>query len=141
MATRAAMHRAGAAVLEGLLDMPMEVVREVACDCGQQASFHEMRPKQILTALGRVYLQRPYYVCGHCHHGQSPLDRELDVAGTACSPAVRRMMALVGSEGSFEQGRQQMAKRSNVKPKPLVKTSPSESSGTSSVRFNWTCRK
>jgi hypothetical protein len=108
MATRAAMHRAGAAVLEGLLDMPTEVVREVACDCGQQASFHEMRPKQILTALGRIYLQRPYYVCRHCHHGQSPLDRELDVAGTACSPAVRRMMALVGSEGSFEQGRQQM---------------------------------
>lgn len=67
-----------------------------------------MRPKQILTALGRIEIQRAYYVCSSCHQGQSPRDRELDVEGTQYSPAVRRMMALVGSESSFEQGRQQL---------------------------------
>jgi hypothetical protein len=109
MATRTAMHRAGAAVLTELLEKPRhEAAREVACPCGFQARFHEMRPKQILTVLGRIYIQRAYYVCAHCHEGQSPLDCELDVQGTECSPGVRRMMALVGSEGPFEQGRRQI---------------------------------
>jgi hypothetical protein len=58
--------------------------------------------------LGRIRIQRGYYLCSHCHQGQSPRDRELDVEGTEYSPAVRRMMALVGAESSFEQGRQQL---------------------------------
>ena len=103
------MHQAGAAVLKELLQKSRnEVAREVACPCGQQARFHEMRPKQILTVLGRIYMQRAYYVCGHCHDGQSPLDCELDIVGTECSPGVRRMMALVGSDGPFEHGRRQI---------------------------------
>lgn len=102
------MHRAGATVLEELLDAGKDAEREVTCRCGHQARFHEMRPKQILTALGCIQIQRPYYVCKHCHQGQSPRDRELDVEGTEYSPALRRMIALVGSEGSFEQGRQQL---------------------------------
>jgi hypothetical protein len=93
MATRAAMHRAGAAVLEELLNKPDLCPREIACGCGAQARFHEMRPRQIVTALGRIHIQRPYCVCSVCHQGQSPLDRELDVEGTEYSPAVRRMMA------------------------------------------------
>ena len=109
MATRTAMHRVGATVLKGLLQKPRnEAAREVACPCGQQAGFHEMRPKQILTVLGRIFIQRAYYVCAHCHDGQSPLDCELDVQGTECSPGVRRMMALVGSDGPFEHGRRQI---------------------------------
>ncbi len=64
-----------------------------------------MRPKQILTVLGRIYFHRAYYLCTHCHTGQSPLDSELDVEGTECSPGVRRMMALVGSDVPFEHGR------------------------------------
>jgi hypothetical protein len=67
-----------------------------------------MRPKQLLTVLGRLEIERAYYVCPHCHQGQSPRDRELDVEGVACSPGVRRRMAVVGSESSFEQGREQL---------------------------------
>jgi hypothetical protein len=58
--------------------------------------------------LGPVEFQRGYFVCPHCHRGQSPRDRELDVEGAECSPGVRRMMAAVGSETSFEQGREQL---------------------------------
>jgi hypothetical protein len=109
MATRTAMHQAGAVVLKALLEKcQQEVAKDVACRCGHRARFHEMRPKQILTVLGRIYIQRAYYLCGHCHQGQSPLDAELDVQRTECSPGVRRMMALVGSDGPFEQGRRQM---------------------------------
>ena len=109
MAIRSAMHQAGASVLERLLNTHMPPEPEVACGCGQKARLHQVRPKQILTALGRIRIERAYYVCTRCHHGQSPLDRQLDVEGTEFSPAVRRMMSIVGSEGSFDQGRQQLA--------------------------------
>lgn len=109
MATRSAMHRAGASVIEQLLNASGPIEPEMACGCGRQARFHQMRSKQILTALGQIRIERAYYTCNHCHQGQSPRDRELDVEGTEYSPAVRRMMAIVGSENSFEQGRQQLA--------------------------------
>lgn len=109
MATRAAMHRAGAAALSELLrTSPPALERGISCDCGHQARYRQMRPKQLLTVLGNVCIERPYYVCAHCHQGQSPRDEELDVAGTEYSPGVRRMMAVVGSETSFDQGRQQL---------------------------------
>lgn len=109
MATRSAMHRAGASVIEQLLNASTPVEQEAACGCGHQSRFHQMRPKQILTALGQIRIERAYYTCNHCHQGQSPRDRELDIEGTEYSPGVRRMMAIVGSENSFEQGREQLA--------------------------------
>jgi hypothetical protein len=108
MATRHVMHRAGAAVIEKILNANTTPNQDVACGCGQSARVHQIRSKQLVTALGPIRIERAYYVCPHCHSGQSPRDRELDIEGTAYSPAVRRMMAIVGSEGSFEQGRQQL---------------------------------
>jgi hypothetical protein len=75
---------------------------------GQEAHYHESRRKQLLTMLGPVVFDRAYYRCAGCHQGQSPRDRELDVVGTECSPGVRRMMAVVGSESSFQGGREQL---------------------------------
>ena len=108
MATRAGLHRAGAAVLTGLLAERGGHAARVACACGEQAHYHDHRPKRLLTALGPVQWERAYYVCPHCHQGQSPRDRELDVEGAECSPGVRRMMALVGVEASFDKGREQL---------------------------------
>jgi hypothetical protein len=108
MALRAAMHRAGAAALTELLRTTAPVELAVPCRCGQAARYHQMRPKQLLTVLGCLEIERAYYVCPHCRQGQSPRDQDLDVEGTQCSPGVRRMMALVGSEASFDTGREQL---------------------------------
>lgn len=108
MALRGALHRAGAAALGPLLSMPSAGAERVACTCGQTAHYHDTRPKQLLTVLGPVQIERAYYRCPHCQQGQAPRDRELDVAGTEYSPGVRRMLAAVGSESSFEQGRLQL---------------------------------
>ncbi len=108
MATRAPTHQLGAKMLEQLLSAPTEFERVVPCDCGQPARFHEMRPKQLITVLGPIAIQRSYYLCPGCHRGQSPRDGELDVQGTQYSPGVRRMMAVVGSETSFEHGQEQL---------------------------------
>ena len=108
MATRAAMHRAGAAVLSELLTSSEAAPGKVPCGCGKQAPYHDSRPKQLTTVVGKVCFDRAYYHCAHCRQGRSPRDRELDVEGKECSPGVRRMLAAVGSESSFEQGRAQL---------------------------------
>ena len=86
MATRAAAHQLGAKMLERLLNTPAGFARDIPCPCGSQARFHQMRPKHLVTALGPVTLERPYYLCATCHKGQSPRDVELDVSGTEYSP-------------------------------------------------------
>jgi hypothetical protein len=108
MLVRGSMHRAGAEILGRLLSQGSGESSQTPCACGHAAHYHDTRPKQLLTALGPVRFQRSYYVCPHCHQGHSPRDRELDVEGVSCSPGVRRMLAVVGSESSFEQGREQL---------------------------------
>jgi hypothetical protein len=108
MLVRGSMHRAGAEILSRLLSQPCGEPSRTRCACGHAAQYHDRRSKQLLTALGPVEFQRGYYVCPQCRQGQSPRDRELDVEGVSCSPGVRRMMAVVGSESSFEQGREQL---------------------------------
>lgn len=110
MAVRSAMHRAGAAALSGLLEFPPPPAerRSIPCGCGGQAVYQELRSKPVLTAVGKISVSRPYYLCTRCHHGQFPADVELDIEHTEFSPGVRRMQAMVGHQAPFDQGRQQM---------------------------------
>jgi hypothetical protein len=110
MAVRAAMHQAGAALLTQLLqfEQPAAEQRRLACACGQQLRYHQLRAKPLLTALGWSEVTRPYYRCRHCHAGCFPADAELDIENTAFSPGVRRMQALVGQASPFDQGREQL---------------------------------
>lgn len=109
-AVRSAMHRAGAAALSELLQFPAPASeqRSLLCSCGHQAHYRELRTKPVLTAVGTVNVSRPYYLCPHCHVGQFPADAELDIENTESSPAVRRMQALVGQQGPFDHGREQL---------------------------------
>lgn len=104
------MHQAGAAALSQLLqfDAPPSTQRALACSCGHQARYRELRTKTILTAVGPAEVSRPYYLCPQYHAGQFPADIELDVEDSEISPGVRRMLALVGQEAPFDQGRQQL---------------------------------
>jgi hypothetical protein len=110
MALRSAMHQAGAAVLAELLkfDPPGPEQRQLPCACGYTAHYVELRSKAVRTALGEAECLRPYFLCDRCHRGQFPVDVELDVENTEFSPGVRRMLATVGQQAAFDQGRQQM---------------------------------
>jgi hypothetical protein len=108
MLVRSAMHQAGATALTELLQFPVPDQRTLACPCGHEARYRELRPKTVLTAVGTVQVSRPYYLCPHCHQGQVPADEELDIVDTEFSPGVRRMQALVGQDAAFDQGREQM---------------------------------
>ncbi len=110
MGFRAALHQAGSAALSRLLQFsePTDEQRCIPCPCGQEARYRELRSRRMLTVLGEVELTRPWYLCPNCHHGQFPVDRQLDVENRACSPGVRRMQALVGLESPFDHARAQM---------------------------------
>lgn len=100
------MHQAGAAALTKLLqyDPPEEGQRTIPCPCGHSARYKELRSKTVLTVLGPVELNRPYYLCKHCSKGQCPVDVELGIVELESSPGVRRMQAVVGSEMPFASG-------------------------------------
>jgi hypothetical protein len=102
--------------LEALLHYPepAQDQRTLPCPCGHQAHHVGLRSKTLLTVVGEVKLTRPYYLCEHCGAGQFPVDQQLDVRNTGQSPAVRRMLALVGAEAPFDQGRQQMSVLANL---------------------------
>jgi hypothetical protein len=110
MALRSAMHHAGATALSELLQFPVPASeqRSIPCACGHPAGYQELRSKPVLTAVGEITISRPYYLCAHCHRGQFPADSELDIAHTEFSPGVRRMLAVVGQQAPFDQGRQQL---------------------------------
>ena len=104
-ATRTALHRAGAQLLEALLEDTDEEGQPPRCSCGGRMRCEGSRPKQLVSLLGAVSLRRPYYHCRHCWRGVAPLDRALDIEGTQYSPGVRRLLAVVGGETPFARGR------------------------------------
>jgi hypothetical protein len=105
MAIRSALHQAGATALTQLLQFapPAPEQRRLPCSRGHTANYLELRGKTLLTAVGTAQMQRPYYLCPHCHQGQFPADAELDVVNTELSPGVRRMLAVAGAAAPFQQ--------------------------------------
>ncbi len=113
-ATRAALQRAGARLLQELLDQPEHSGPPLRCNCGQDMRCEAARPKRLVSLLGTLILRRPYYHCRPCKRGSSPRDAELDIAGTQYSPGVRRALAVVGGETSFERGRKLLAELADI---------------------------
>ena len=109
LAVRSAMHRSGAKALGRLLSDDGQHRPGIECACGWEARLHSVRRRRLLSAVGAVEFERAYYRCPRCRQGLSPRDRELQVEGTQFSPGVRRMMATVGSDQSFQHGRDQIA--------------------------------
>jgi len=108
MFVRESLHRTGAAALSHLLKEGPPEQRAIPCSWGHSAHYKELRSKPVLTVVGPVEFQRPYYVCAQCHHAPNPTDAALGVEQQEFSPGVRRMMAVVGSGSPFDLGREQL---------------------------------
>jgi hypothetical protein len=84
------------------------------CACGQRARYAGRRRKTIQTALGEMTLERAYYHCAACQRGCFPRDRALGMVDSSHSPAVTRMIGLVGAMVSFEEGAELLAELAGV---------------------------
>jgi hypothetical protein len=120
MAVRSTVHRAGAAVPTELLPFPAPAAgqRNLPCSCGSRAPYRGFRSKLVPTAVGKVEVARPYFLCLHCHAGQFPADVELDIQDTEFSPGVRPMQAVVGREVPFDQERRQIEPLAGLEATP-----------------------
>jgi Uncharacterised protein family (UPF0236) len=72
--------------------------------CGQPARYVDRRAKTFTSVLGPLTPTRAYYHCEPCEAGFCPRDRVLGLDGTSLSPAVTRIVGLVGAMVSFEEG-------------------------------------
>ena len=76
----------------------------IPCRCGRLARYAGRRGKRFTSVLGELHLERAYYHCAVCEAGFCPRDRALGLEGSSLSPAVLRMVGLVGAMVSFEEG-------------------------------------
>ena len=75
-------------------------IRSTVYQAGADA-VTECDPGSCLTAVGWAPCGGPLPPCPACHSGQFPADVELDIDQTVFSPAVRRILAVVGGEAPF----------------------------------------
>lgn len=97
VAARAVAHRLNA-------DHSDYVGPTLACiACQQPAQYAGRHTKTFESALAPLVLERAYYYCSPCHTGFCPR-RALGMADTSLSPAVTRMVGVVGAMVSFGEG-------------------------------------
>jgi hypothetical protein len=67
----------GTTMLMGLCRLltPSYPVDHGPCPWGQTAMYQRTRVGQVTTLLGLITVERPYYLCAHCHHGNAHRSR------------------------------------------------------------------
>jgi hypothetical protein len=104
-ARREALRIAGVAVARRFnVDHSDHAGPSLTCPCGGRARYAGRRSKMFTSALGDLDLERAYFHCDRCGSGFCPRDRALGLEGGSFSPHALRMIGLVGSRVSFEEG-------------------------------------
>jgi Uncharacterised protein family (UPF0236) len=95
----------GQALLTGLCAVQVSSypLATVACPCGGVAQYQRQRAIQVQTLLGRVQVQRPYYLCPACHRGQAPLDAAWGVCANSVSAGLEGVLARLGVSLPFAE--------------------------------------
>ena len=76
---------------------------QVACECGRTAQPLGKREAVLWSVFGKVSYQRRYYLCEHCHRGQSPLDERLGMVPGQSTPGLASLLGILGVETAFEE--------------------------------------
>jgi len=84
------------------------------CVCGEPARYAGRRDKTVHSVLGAMTLARAYYHCAACQRGYFPRDAALSIVDSTLSPAVTRMIGLVGAMVSFAEGAELLGELAGV---------------------------
>jgi hypothetical protein len=71
--------------------------------CQDDARCKGYRPRTVLGLLGAMRLERHYYHCPHCQHGNSPQDQRLGLRDHDLTPAADEVVSLAGVQASFAE--------------------------------------
>lgn len=91
----------GAALRKGIEAREEKYPVHLACSCGQEAEPLGKREAVVWSVFGKVNYARRYYLCEHCHRGQSPLDERLGLVAGQSTPCLASLLGMVGVETSF----------------------------------------
>jgi hypothetical protein len=110
----------GQALLGGLcsLAVPSYPAPTAPCPCGEEALYQRRRASSCQTLLGWVEVERPYYLCPHCHQGHCPLDQQLGVCAGGRSAGLDEILALLGAQAPFAESVRLLAKLTLVEVCP-----------------------
>lgn len=112
----------GNQLLSGLYQMLAEQEdgqSKVICDCDRKMRYRGQRPLHCTTLLGRVTLERRYYLCASCRQGRAPLDQQLGLCAGSFSRDLSELMALLGAtQDAFEQASEVLKRLTLVKVSP-----------------------
>jgi len=84
------------------------------CSCGQNARYAGRRRKRFQSVLGELSLRRAYYHCAGCGRGFCLRDKALGLTDSSLSPALLRMVGVVGALVSFEEGSELLGQLAGV---------------------------
>lgn len=72
-------------------------------ECEEEVYWERYEPRNYITTLGEIELERAYYHHGTCHCGWVPLDKELGIGASELSPRVQEMTSYLGAFMPFEK--------------------------------------
>lgn len=71
--------------------------------CDEDVYWKDYEPRQYITSLGEMQIERAYYHHGACHCGWVPLDEQLGLGASELSPLVQEMVSYLGGFMPFPQ--------------------------------------
>lgn len=82
--------------------------------CGQEIYWNDYEPRQYITSLGEMQIERAYYHHGACHCGWVPLDERLGLGASELSPFVQEMVSYLGGFMPFAQARDYLSRYQGI---------------------------
>ena len=88
----------------------------IRCSCGERMKSKGLKHKRLTSIMGAVPTPyaRSMFQCPRCGKTRYPGDEELDVVATSRTPALRRMMARMGSKCTFKEARDDLRELAGV---------------------------
>lgn len=98
----------------GAMDRNRRKGKQPCPKCGEEVYWERYEPRNYITTLGEMKLERAYYNHSACHCGWVPLDERLGIGASEQSPRVQEMVSYLGGFMTFGQAQQFLAKYCNI---------------------------
>jgi len=76
---------------------------QAGCPCGGTATYRRHNELTVVTAGGRVRVQRAYYYCASCREGHCPADVRLGLGPANTTPMAQARLAVLSALATFVQ--------------------------------------
>jgi len=101
-------------LLLGGMDRNRRKGKQKCPECDQEIYWKRYEPRNYISSLGEMKLERAYYYHTACHCGWVPLDERLKIGASELSPWVQEMVSYLGAFMPFEQAQTYLSKYNGV---------------------------